>query len=86
MSKTEAQAAGGMGLSPADEVKQAVTGFVTDFKHYRTEIDAKLQQTEERLNMLDRKTHSPQRTPLGGSIDARAPHRKAFNAHAEREA
>ena len=81
MSKTEAQAAGGMGLSPADEVKQAVTGFVTDFKHYRTEIDAKLQQTEERLNMLDRKTHSPQRTPLGGSIDARAPHRKAFNPY-----
>jgi HK97 family phage major capsid protein len=81
MSKTEAQAAGGMGLSPAEEVKQAVTGFVTDFKTFQTEIDTKLQQTEERLNMLDRKTLISQRTPLGGAADAGAPHQKAFNAY-----
>ncbi|MEE4189102.1 MAG: phage major capsid protein [Roseobacter sp.] len=81
MSKTEAKAAGGIGLSPAEDVRQAVTGFVTDFRTFQTEIDAKLQQTEERLTMLDRKTNTPQRTPLGGAIDAGAPHQKAFNAY-----
>ncbi|WP_300029393.1 phage major capsid protein [uncultured Roseobacter sp.] len=79
MSKTEAKAAGGTGLSPAEDVRQAVTGFVTDFKTFQDEIESKLQQTEERLIMLDRKTHTPQRTPLGGAVDAGAPHQKAFN-------
>ncbi len=81
MSKTEAKAADGIGLSPAEDVRQAVTGFVTDFKNFQTEIDAKLQQTEERLTMLDRKTTTPQRTPLGGVADVGAPHLKAFNAY-----
>ncbi|WP_187429208.1 hypothetical protein ROLI_028670 [Roseobacter fucihabitans] len=81
MSKTEAKAAGGEGLSPAEDVRQAVTGFVTDFKSFQTDIETKLQQTEERLSMLDRKTHTPQRSPLGGAIDAGAPHQKAFNAY-----
>ncbi|WP_298836393.1 phage major capsid protein [uncultured Roseobacter sp.] len=79
MSKTEAKAAGGTGLSPAEDVRQAVTGFVTDFKNFQNEIDMKLQQTEERLTMLDRKSNLPQRTPLGGAVDAGAPHQKAFN-------
>jgi len=81
MSKTEAKAAAGIGLSPAEDVRQAVTGFVTDFRDFQTEIDAKFQQTEERLTMLDRKTTTPQRTPLGGVADAGAPHHKAFNAY-----
>ncbi|MEM9577235.1 MAG: phage major capsid protein [Pseudomonadota bacterium] len=81
MSKTEAKAAGGIGLSPAEDVRQAVTGFVTDFKQFQTDIDRKLQQTEERLTMLDRKSNIPQRTPLGAATDAGAPHQKAFNAY-----
>lgn len=81
MSKTEAKAAGGEGLSPAEDVRQAVTGFVSDFKSFQTDIETKLQQTEERLSMLDRKTHTPQRSPLGRAIDAGAPHQKAFNAY-----
>ena len=81
MSKTDATAAGGIGLSPAEDVRQAVTGFVQDFKSFQTEIDTKLQQTEERLTMLDRKSNMPQRTPLGRAEDAGAPHQKAFNAY-----
>jgi len=81
MGKTEAKAAGGIGLSPAEDVRQAVTGFVTEFKTFQTDIEQKLQQTEERLTMLDRKTYTPQRTPLGGATDAGAPHQKAFNAY-----
>ncbi|MEO9651613.1 MAG: phage major capsid protein [Roseobacter sp.] len=81
MSNTEAKAAGGIGLSPAEDVRQAVSGFVNDFKEFQTEIDQKLQQTEERLTMLDRKSNIPQRTPLGGASEAGAPHQKAFNAY-----
>lgn len=76
MSKTET---GGTELSPAEEVRQAVTGFVTDFKGFRGEIEMKLQQTEERVTMLDRKMTV--RTPLAGGVEAAAPHQKAFNAY-----
>ena len=68
-------------ISPAEEVRAAVTGFVTDFKGFQAEIDSKLQQTEERMTMLDRKMTLPARTPLGGAMDAGAPHQKAFNAY-----
>ncbi|WP_300058248.1 phage major capsid protein [uncultured Roseobacter sp.] len=81
MSKTERKAAGGDGLTPAEDVRQAVTGFVTDFKRFQDDIETKLQQTEERLTMLDRKTLTSQRSPLGGAVDAGAPHQKAFNAY-----
>ncbi len=67
--------------SPAEEVRAAVTGFVTDFKGFQAEIETKLQQTEERMTMLDRKMTLPARTPLGGAVDTGAPHQKAFNAY-----
>ncbi len=78
MSKTEER---GQEMSPAEEVRQAVTGFVTDFKGFQAEIQTKLQQTDERMTLLDRKMTLPARTPLGGAIDAGAPHQKAFNAY-----
>ena len=78
MSKTEER---GVNASPAEEVRAAVTGFVTDFKGFQAEIETKLQQTEERMTMLDRKMTLPARTPLGGATDAGAPHQKAFNAY-----
>lgn len=68
-------------LSPAEEVRAAVTGFVTDFKGFQAEIETRLQQTEERMTMLDRKMTLPARTPLGGAADTGAPHQKAFNAY-----
>ncbi|MEP5730951.1 MAG: phage major capsid protein [Sulfitobacter sp.] len=67
--------------SPAEEVRAAVTGFVTDFKGFQAEIETKLQQTEERMTMLDQKMTKPARTPLGGAQDTGAPHQKAFNAY-----
>ncbi|GAA6177923.1 phage major capsid protein [Sulfitobacter pacificus] len=68
-------------VSPAEEVRAAVTGFVTDFKGFQAEIETKLQQTEERMTMLDRKMTMPARTPLGGATDVGAHHQKAFNAY-----
>jgi HK97 family phage major capsid protein len=81
MSKTEAKAAGGIGLSPAEDVRQAITGFVNEFKRFQTDIDEKIHQTEERLTMLDRKSTIPYRTPLAAAPETGAPHRKAFNAY-----
>src|SRR6056297_2900618 len=78
MSKTEM---GGGAPSPAEEVRAAVTGFVTDFKGFQAEIETKLQQTEERMTMLDRKMTLPARTPIGGAVETAAPHQKAFNAY-----
>jgi HK97 family phage major capsid protein len=78
MSRTERDAAE---LSPAEDVRRAVSGFVTQFKGFQAEIETKLQQTEERMTMLDRKTMIAARTPLAGATEAGAPHKKAFNAY-----
>ena len=74
--KTTAQDA-----SPTEALRQAVSGFVQDFRGYQTEMTTKLQQTEERMKMLDRKMTLPARTPLGGATEAHAPHVKAMNAY-----
>ena len=71
----------GGGLSPAEDVRRAVNGFVTQFKGFQADIETKLQQTEERMTMLDRKTLTAARTPLAGATEAGAPHKKAFNAY-----
>ena len=71
----------GTGRSPVEEVTEAVNGFVSDFKGLRAEMTTKLQQTEERMTMLDRKMTLPARLPLGGAADVTAPHQKAFNAY-----
>lgn len=81
MSKTETKARTGEGLSPVQEVKQAVTGFMADFKDFQTDICNKFQKTEERLNMLDRKTLSAARPHLAGATSIEAPHQKAFGAY-----
>lgn len=81
MSKTERKARAGEGLSPAQDVAEAIEGFVTEFKGFQTELQTRLQQTEERMTMLDRKNFIAARTPLAGSTDLGAPHQKAFNAY-----
>jgi HK97 family phage major capsid protein len=81
MSKTETKSRAGEVLSPAQDARQAVNGFVSNFKGFQADIETKLQQTEERLNMLDRKTNTALRTPLAGAADVGAPHQKAFNAY-----
>ena len=81
MSKTETKARTGEDVSPVQEVKQAVSGFMSEFNGFQAEIQIKLQQTEERLNMLDRKTQIAARPHLAGAVDMGAPHQKAFNAY-----
>jgi HK97 family phage major capsid protein len=81
MSKTEVKARVGEGVSPAEEVKQAVAGFMSDFKGFRDDIQTQLKQTEERLTMLDRKSQIAARPRLAQTADIIAPHQKAFNAY-----
>ena len=81
MSKTETKARAGEDLSPAREVKRAVAGFASDLRDFRADIHMRLQQQEERLNMLDRKSHRPARPALSLASDGEAPHQKAFDAY-----
>lgn len=81
MSKTEIPALAGKDVPLVQEVKQAMTGFVSEFKGFQEEIQTKLQQTEERLIMLDRKSLMAARPHLAAATDAGAPHQKAFNAY-----
>ncbi len=81
MTKTEIEARAGEGVSPAREVTEAVQGFVTDFKGFQADIQTRLQQTEERLTMLDRKNMNVQRPQLAATTDSGAPHRKAMSAY-----
>ena len=71
----------GSSAQAAEEVRQAETGFVQDFKGFQADMTTKMQQTEERMTMLDRKMNLPARTPLGGAVETAAPHQKAMAAY-----
>lgn len=68
-------------LPPLQEVKQAVGEFIQEFNGFKGDVAARLKQTEDRMTMLDRKSHTPQRPPLASSEMAAAPHQKAFDAY-----
>ncbi len=87
MSKTNEHAQGlagsGAGLSPVAEVKTALAGFISDFKSFHDDITQRVQQQEERLTMLDRKSQMrlAARPALETRAEAEAPHQKAFEAY-----
>lgn len=84
MSNNETKAqrpSGATGLSPAAEVKTAMAGFLSDIKSLHDDINSRLQQQEERLTMLDRKSLTTSRPALAAAADQDAPHQKAFEAY-----
>jgi HK97 family phage major capsid protein len=83
MKKTETKARAGEGVSdaPTEEVKSALQCFLREFKGFQDDMKSKMQQQEERLTMLDRKSHVPGRPVLSTAIDLDAPHKKAFAAY-----
>ncbi len=85
MEKTESKARTGAGvpdgLTPAAEVKSALSGFVRELANFQAEMTSKFQQQEERLTMLDRKNLTRGRPALAAATDAEAPHQKAFEAY-----
>ncbi|WP_407636240.1 phage major capsid protein [Pseudodonghicola xiamenensis] len=62
-------------------MKRELSGFISEISGFRLSIERKLQQAEERLTMLDRKSLAGGRPPLAVVTEAGAPHRKAFNAY-----
>lgn len=66
---------------PATEVKTAVAGFLTEFKTFRDQMTDRMKQQENRMTMLDRKTHAGARPALAREAEAGAPHQKAFGAY-----
>lgn len=65
----------------AHDVKQAIAGFMHEFKGFQSDVQSRLKQAEERVTMLDQKSISRNRPPLAGAQDMGAPHQKAFNAY-----
>lgn len=85
MGRTETKARSGTDVSrdltPAQEVKTALADFMGELDSFQSEISTKLQQQEERLTMLDRKTTNAARPALATTAETDAPHQKAFNAY-----
>ena len=83
MNSPESKARAGEDLSPAEELKTAVQVFMTDFKHFTTDIQSRMQTQDERMTKLDRKTMfaGVSRPALAMAADLDAPHQKAFNTY-----
>jgi HK97 family phage major capsid protein len=69
------------GRSPVAEMKSAMGGFISEIKDFQNDIKSQLQQQEERLTMLDRKSVTFGRPALSAADDGQAPHQKAFEAY-----
>jgi len=81
MKTTETKSRTEEDVSPAEELRTAVSGFLMDFKNFSTGIQADLQKQENRMNKLDRKTMMAKRPALATAADQEAPHQKAFGAY-----
>lgn len=83
MTEREARAGGAMsaGQDPAEGAKAAMVGFLKEFNCFQSEVKSALQQQEERLTMLDRKTMTYGRPMLSASAEVDVPHVKAFDAY-----
>ncbi len=81
MREPETKARAGGEVSPMAEMKSAVTGFLSELRDFKHDIHTRFQQQEERLTMLDRKSHIAARPALAVSADLEAPHKKAFDAY-----
>jgi len=79
MTKPEIKARAGEDLSPAEDLKAALAGFVSDFKSFSTQIETKMQHQEDRMTKMQMKTLK--RPALATAMAEEAPHQKAFAAY-----
>ncbi|WP_434286758.1 phage major capsid protein [Celeribacter sp. SCSIO 80788] len=67
------------------EVKIALAGFMSDLNDFQTDIKSKLQKQEERLTMLDRKSHTYAgnltRPALSAAQEVDMSHKSAFTTY-----
>ena len=76
---TEVKAAAGADMP--GELIDEISGFASELRSFRDDIQKQLKAQGERMNMLDRKTILRGRAPLSAEVDAGAPHQKAFDAY-----
>lgn len=81
MQTTETRSRTGEALSPEAEMQTALTGFVSELKAYRADIHTRMQQQEDRMTMMQTKSHIPARHALSTAATTEAPHQKAFDAY-----
>ncbi len=70
-----------MAPNPGAEVKSAMAGFFKEFSGFQAEVKTALQQQEERMTMLDRKSMTQRRPALSAHAEVEVPHMKAFDAY-----
>ncbi len=82
---TETKARAGEDMSqpshPGAEVKSAMAGFLNAFNGFQSDVKQSLQQQEERLKMLDRKTMTYGRPNLSAHTELDLSHKKALGAY-----
>lgn len=66
---------------PAEQMTEALAGFLQEFNGFQAEVTSALHQQEERLTMLQAKTMTYGRPVLSTAVDTEEPHKKAFNAY-----
>jgi HK97 family phage major capsid protein len=67
--------------NPGAEARAAMSDFLNAFKGFQADVSQTLQQQEERLTMLDRKTMTYGRPALSQMAEQDMPHKKAFAAY-----
>ena len=81
MTTAENASRAGEDVTPAVQIGAALAGLVGDVTALRDDLQAKMSKQEERLNMLDRKSHAALRPALSTTAEIEAPHQKAFEAY-----
>ncbi len=80
MAETEATAPEGRSAS-AHQAMRAMAQFTSEIKRFRDEIHNNMQQQEERLTMLDRKSIAGARPVLSAAAETDLSHKAAFGAY-----
>ena len=81
MRETEAKAAAGGAHEGAAGVATALAGLVADIRTVRDDIQDRMQKQDQRMTMIERKTHAAGRPALETAAAVDVPHRKAFAAY-----
>ena len=66
---------------PAEQMTEALSGFLQEFNGFQAEVTSALHQQEERLTMLQAKTMTYGRPVLSTAVETEELHKKAFNAY-----
>ena len=74
MSKTGTQSRAGEDASPVAEVKNAVSGFVSEFKSFQADIQQRIEKQEEQMTKMERKSAGLKRPVLAAADTGAAAH------------